>query len=185
MNKAIIIISKIIEVFHWVGCGFLVVFTIALAIGKEELIYKLSSIENLSTATDVEMYGFSIDPSNSPQLIGAYILFFIAGAFICAMMAMVFRYVHLVFKTAAGETKFSEGNTPFQPVIVKMIRRIGWLCIAVPAFELVISIIATIAFGGVESSVQLGIVFFGLIVLALSRFFAYGVELQKDTEGLV
>ena len=49
------------------------------------------------------MYGFSIDPSNSEQLVGAFILFFIAGA----------------------------------------------------------------------------------IILALSRFFAYGVELQKDTEGLV
>ena len=185
MNKAIIIISKIIEVFHWVGCGFFLVFTFALAIGREELIYKLSSINDLSTATDVEMYGFSIDPSNSTQLVGAFTLFFIAAFIICGMMAMVFRYVHLVFKTATGETKFSEGKTPFQPVIVKMIRRIGWLCIAVPAFEFVISIIATISFGGIESNVQLGTVFFGLIILALSRFFAYGVELQKDTEGLV
>ena len=185
MNKAIIIISKIIEVFHWVGCGFFVVFTFALAIGRESIIYKLSDISDLSSASDVELYGLSVDPANSAQLVGAFILFFFAAAVICAFMAMVFRYVHLIFKTAIGETKYSEGKTPFQPIIVKMIRRIGWLCIAVPIFELIISCIANIAFGGVETSVQMSIVFFGLIILALSRFFASGVELQKDTEGLV
>ena len=185
MNKAVIIISKICEIFHWVGCGFLTVCTIALITGKEEIISKLTSIKDLNTATDIEMYGLSLDPSGSQNLVGAFILFFLSGVIICAIMAMVFRYTNLIFKTAMGKTSFSEGETPFQPAIVKMIRRIGWLCILVPIIELIISCIATVVLGGIESSVQMGIIFFGIVILALSRFFAYGVELQKETEGLV
>ena len=42
-----------------------------------------------------------------------------------ALMAMVFRNVYLIFKTAEGKTWFSKGATPFQPDIVRMVREIG------------------------------------------------------------
>ena len=84
-----------------------------------------------------------------------------------------------------GKTKFSVGETPFQKANVRMIREIGIFCIAIPAIEFIMTIIAHIAFGNVECSFSYSGILFGLVVLCLSRFFSYGMELQKDTEGLV
>ncbi|MBQ9060402.1 MAG: DUF2975 domain-containing protein [Firmicutes bacterium] len=189
MNKAVIIISKILEVAHWIGCGFMIVITIALAAGKDGIVSNLSDIS--MSAEELEMYGFTVGSENGgPLPAGGFILFGIAGIIILALMAMVFRNIYLIFKTALGQTKFSEGETPFQPAIIRMTREIGYFCIAIPVVQLILCIIAAIVSGagtgtGIEASVQFSTLFFGLIILCLSRFFSYGLQLQKDTEGLV
>ena len=100
---------------------------------------------------------------------------------------MIFRNVYLIFKTAEGETKFSQGKTPFQKDNIRMVREIGIFCIAIPVVELIVSVIARIVLpvGVVETSVEMTGVFMGLVVLCLSQFFAYGMELQEDVDGLV
>ena len=104
-------------------------------------------------------------------------------------MAMICRNIYLIFKTANGETKFSQGKTPFQPDIVRMIREIGIFSIAIPIVEIIMSIVGSLVLGPLgaefDFSVNLVSVFFGLVVLCLSQFFAYGVQLQKETDGLV
>jgi hypothetical protein len=58
--------------------------------------------------------------------------------------------------------------------------------IAIPAVELIMLLIAQFMLGdAAEVSVQFSSIFFGLVVLAISRFFSYGAELQEDTDGLV
>ena len=108
-------------------------------------------------------------------------------AALCILMAMIFRNVYLIFKTAEGETKFSQGKTPFQKDNIRMVREIGIFCIAIPVVELIVSVIARIVLpvGVVETSVEMTGVFMGLVVLCLSQFFAYGMELQEDVDGLV
>ena len=68
-----------------------------------------------------------------------------------------------------------------------MIREIGIFCIAIPVINTIISIIAKLALGPdmIETSVEFIIVIFGLVIIALSQFFAYGMELESDVEGLV
>ena len=93
----------------------------------------------------------------------------------------------LSFKTAEGKTRFSKGETPFQPDNVRMVREIGIFLIAIPAVQFIMSIVARIALGPdmVESSLGMSTVFMGLVVLALSQYFAYGMKLQNDVDGLL
>ena len=184
MNKAVIIISKILEVGHWVGCGFFTTFIIAIAVGREELIYKLSDMN--SHTTNVEFNGLSFEAQNGTFTVSTLILFSVAGLVVCALTALMFRNLYLAFKTAEGRTKYSTGKTPFQPAVVKMIKRMGTICILIPIAELILDIISNVTMGDVlEMSVSMTGIFIGIVVLALSRFFAYGVELQNDVEGLV
>ena len=70
---------------------------------------------------------------------------------------------------------------------VRMVREIGIFLIAIPAVQLVMSIVARIALGPdtVESGLNMAGVFTGLVVLALSQYFAYGTQLQSDVDGLL
>ena len=191
MNTAVIIISKILEVTHWVGCAFMIALTFVFASGNTSFAHFLSDVTESSS--DVELYGYSLLTANGGAIpTGALVLFFVTGIIVMAIMAMVFRYIYLIFKTAEGKTKISEGATPFQQPIVDMTRKVGIFCIAVPVIEFITLIVTQImivtgggAYNHLETNVQFGMVLFGLVILCLSRFFAYGLELQKDTEGLV
>ena len=104
-----------------------------------------------------------------------------------ALMGMCARNVHLIFKTSEGLTSFSRGKTPFQPDNIRMVREIGIFLIAIPVVQLIMSIVARIALGPdvVESSLNTVNLFTGLVVLALSQYFAYGMQLEQDVDGLV
>lgn len=63
-------------------------------------------------------------------------------------MAMVFRNVYLIFRTAKGKTWFAKGDTPFQKDIVRMVREIGIFYLAVPIVSLLMSVVAVLVLGG-------------------------------------
>ena len=188
LTKVVTVLAKVLEVFAWVGSALIAASLIAIAAGRAEL---LPLFSNIRTEADLTLGGFSIDVStlSQAQITRAYVVFFITLLIVFLLMAMVFRNIYLIFKTAEGKTKFSRGATPFQPDIVRMIREIGIFCLAVPVLEIIMSIIArlVIGFEGSEIAVTIDVtaVFFGLVVLCLSQFFAYGAMLQKETEGLV
>ena len=188
LTKVVTVLAKVLEVFAWVGSALVAASLIAIAAGKADL---LPLFSNIRTETELTLGGFSIDVStlSQAQITRAYVVFFITLLIVFLLMAMVFRNIYLIFKTAEGKTKFSRGATPFQPDIVRMIREIGIFCLAVPVLEIIMSIIArlVIGFEGGEIAVTIDVtaVFFGLVVLCLSQFFAYGAMLQKETEGLV
>lgn len=188
LTKVVTVLAKVLEVFAWVGSALVAASLIAIAIGKSDL---LPLFSNIRSEAELTLGGFSIDVStlSQAQIIRAYVVFFITLLIVFLIMAMVFRNIYLIFKTAEGKTKFSRGATPFQPDIVRMVREIGIFCLAVPVLEIIMSIIArlVIGFEGGEIAVTIDVtaVFFGLVVLCLSQFFAYGAMLQKETEGLV
>ena len=188
LTKVVTVLAKVLEVFAWVGSALVAASLIAIAAGKADL---LPLFSNIRTETELTLGGFSIDVStlSRAQINRAYVVFFVTLLIVFLLMAMVFRNIYLIFKTAEGKTKFSRGATPFQPDIVRMIREIGIFCLAVPVLEIIMSIIArlVIGFEGGEIAVTIDVtaVFFGLVVLCLSQFFAYGAMLQKETEGLV
>lgn len=188
LTKVVTILSKILEVFCWVGSALSAASLVAIAIGKMDLLPFFSSV---TTESELSLGGLEIDMSTvaSSQTVRAFVAFFLTALIVCAIMALVFRYIYLIFKTAAGQTKYSKGATPFQPEIVRMIRRIGILCLAVPVIQIIMSIVARLILGheGSEIAVSMDMssVFFGLVILCLSHFFAYGAKLQEETEGLV
>ena len=68
-----------------------------------------------------------------------------------------------------------------------MVREIGIFLIAMPAVGLIMSIIARIILGAaiLDCSMDLHFIMVGLVMICLSRYFAYGMELQGDVDGLI
>lgn len=181
------VLSKILEIVHWVAAAvMLVLFVVSFLSGEW-----LSSMIVQENSRDVSLstYGFElvvIAPSGEPDL--AAIRIFALGAMpVLGLMAMVFRNVYLILKTARGETKFSKEVTPFQPDVVRMIREIGIFYLAVFAVSLLFTCIAGLILGpeSCESSMDLGHIMVGVLILCLSQIFEEGTRLREDVDGLV
>ena len=81
----------------------------------------------------------------------------------------------------------SKGATPFQHDITRMVREIGIFYISVPVIGLIMSVIARMVIGyeTAEISMSLSGLISGILILCLSQVFSYGMELQKDVDGLL
>ena len=110
---------------------------------------------------------------------GLYLLYTAAGAAELALTAVVFRRVWQIIK-------LSWASTPFQRPVVDRVKQIGWLFIASPLVTVAVSLVGFVAFWPEYSFVvDVGGIITGVIVLALSQIFAYGVKLEDDVEGLL
>ncbi len=188
LNKAVTIISKIAEVCYWIGFGMVGAIVISLIAGHHSLVSKLTDVDP-ALGKDLTAFGFSISTvdANGQTVWGTILIFFITLFIMLGLMAMACRNLYLIFKTTEGRTKFSKGQTPFQPENIRMVREIGMFLIAVPAVGLIMSVVARLALSGIEieTSMDMHFIVVGLAVICLSRYFAYGMELQNEVDGLV
>lgn len=78
-------------------------------------------------------------------------------------------------------------STPFLPDNVRMFREVGIFSISLPIVGLIMSSIIGLAVGFdvAQVSVSTNGFIMGIIVLCLTQFFAHGVELEKDVDGLL
>lgn len=188
LSKATMIIAKVIEVVCWIGVAAMLVLLVwGLFTSPETL---AAGTADVAADGDVAALGFSVTVNGAETAAltrGAVIVFSVFGAALVSLVAMVFRNVYLIIKTSRGETKFSKGATPFQPDNIRMLRQIGIFTIAIPILELIVSILTRVIFGAdyVEASVDMGHIFLGILVLWLTQVFAYGAELQGDSDGLI
>lgn len=182
LHKGIIITSKVFEIGYWIMTA---IFVIGVFVAINSGFNDFSGNE----MSEISIHGFSISllDANNNKIKGSFITAFIAAFISSGLFAMIFRNINLIFRTAEGKTKFSKGETPFQKDNVRMIREIGYFCIAIPVIQLIISVIAKIAIGfdTVETSVEMSTLVIGFVVLCLSQFFSYGMKLESDVEGLV
>lgn len=182
INKLGAIITKILEVFHWVGTGLMAAATVCSLAAPEWVGYFVGFDAKACCGADLAVYGFEM---NAPVVNGnvdmtAFFLFGIGAVIILALMAMVFRNLHLIFKK-------SENATPFQKDNIRMMKEIGIFSIAVPVVGFVMSIIIRLVIGAesAETSISQSGIFMGIIVLCLTQYFIHGAELEKDVNGLV
>lgn len=188
LNAFALAVSKILEVLHWVGtAAFLALFVLSL-VSKDWLCSFLA--QGLPAyGTTMAAYGFELSVVGPDGTINAaaITLFSIGAALIFSMLSMIFRNVYLIFKTAKGETWFSQGGTPFQKDITRMVREIGIFYLAVPVIGLVFSTAARLVLGpdGAEINVSMEGFVVGILLLCLSQVFAYGTRLEGDVDGLV
>ena len=131
---------------------------------------------------NLAIYGFEV---NAPVVNGnvdmtTFFLFGIGAVIILALMAMVFRNLHLIFKK-------SENATPFQKDNIRMLKEIGIFSIAVPVVGFIMSIVTRLVIGSdaAEISISQSGIFMGIIVLCLTQYFIHGAELEKDVDGLL
>lgn len=182
LNKVGMIITKILEVSHWVGAALMIAATIC-SVAAPDLVGKFVSYEvNEQCITNLETYGFEI---SAPVIDGVidkpvFILFGIGSVIILQLMAMVFRNLYLIFK------KF-ENASPFQKDNARMMKEIGIFSISVPVIGCIMSIIIRLVTGLelVETSINMDGIIMGIIVLCLTQFFVYGNKLEKDVDGLL
>lgn len=184
LNKAAVVLTKIIEVFHWVAVGLLSASLIVYFLNDNLLKY-LMDVGNGEFA--VSGYSVNVLSESGDLIAGAFVPALTAGIIVCGLTAMIFRNIYLIFKTTNGKTKFSKGTTPFQPENVRMLREIGIFAILIPAVEFICDVITKIIVGVdfVESSISITGIVLGIAVLCLSQFFVYGMELQRDSDGLL
>ena len=182
LNKLGTVITKILEVFHWVGAALMAAATVCSSVAPAWVKYFVGFDAKDCCGANLEVYGFEV---NAPVVNGetdmvSFMLFGIGAVMILAVMAMVFRNLHLIFKK-------SENTTPFHKDSIRKMREIGVFSIAVPVIGLIMSVIIRLVIGveAVETSMDMSGIFMGLIVLCLTQFFIHGAELEEDVDGLL
>lgn len=184
LNRLAVVAAKIAEVFHWVAVALLTASLAVYLFHREGLLKYFLDLG----AGEFSVAGFSVRVTEDGALLpGAFLPALLAGIVVCGLMAMIFRNIYLIFKTSEGKTWFSKGPTPFQKDNVRMLREIGIFAISIPLWELACSFLVTLLVGSdtAEASVSLTGLTFGVAALCLSQFFAYGVRLQQDSDGLL
>ena len=198
------VVSKILEIIMWIALVLVIVSLIASCIGigylnkylrenkidTEELLSKASEIVSKE---DKELAGF-ITQENYDLILkilkdegilnqdgtikeSIVIISLLDGILQCLTFALIFRNINLILKTAKGKTRFSEGETPFQPNITRMIREIGIFLLSLSGAQLILSM-----FSLSPVSFNLTYIVFGFLMLCLSSFFNYGERLQKNAD---
>ncbi len=176
------VVTKIVEVFHWVGVALMLVATVCSVVAPSAVNYFVGFDAKECCGAELNVYGFEI---NAPVTNGqvdmiAFLMFGISAVFILSLMAMIFRNLYLIIKK-------SEGSTPFQLDNVRMFREIGIFSISVPVVGFIMSIVSRIVIGveTAEISVNYMCLVIGIVVLCVTQFFAHGIELENDVDGLV
>lgn len=182
LNRFGKIITKILEIFHWVGAALMAAAVICSVAAPAWVKYLVDFDAKECCGANLAVYGFEV---NVPVVNGStdmlsFMLFGIGGIIILAVMAMVFRNLHLIFQK-------SENGTPFQKDNVRLLKEIGIFSIAVPVIGLLMSTVIRLVTGveTAEINMDMGGVFMGIIVLCLTQCFAHGVDLEKDVDGLL
>lgn len=183
LNKLAMAVAKVLEVLHWVGTALMAAALVVYFI-REDWLDLFAELEG--GLFSIRGYSVNIWSETGVLLRPVFVPAMIAGILVLGLSAMIFRNIYLIFKTSAGKTKFSEGATPFQKNNVRMVREIGIFSIAIPVVETICDVIARAAANAdLSSNVSLVGVVLGIAMLCLSQFFAYGVELQAEADGLV
>ena len=182
INKLAKIITKILEVFHWVAVLLMTAATVCSVVAPKWIGYFVSFDVKEGYGADLSVYGFEVHSAVTDGNVDmtSFMLFGIGAIIILAIMAMVFRNLYLIFKK-------SENATPFQKDNIRMMKEIGIFSIAVPVIGLIMSIIVRLVIGVdvAEISINQSGIFMGIIVLCLTQYFVYGAELEKDVDGLL
>lgn len=187
INSVALVVSKILEVAHWVFVGLMLCLLVASLVAGQWMAPYLQRGVPLF-GTELTTYGFELSVVGLDGSIdmSALRLFCVGAVLILSLMAMVFRNVCLILKTTKGMTWFSKGDTPFQNDNTRMVREIGIFYMAVPVIGLVMSVIARLVIGeAAEVNMNLEGFITGMILLCLSQAFSYGTRLQKDVDGLL
>ena len=182
ISKIAKVVTKVVEIFHWIGTALLAAATICSAAAPEGVKYFVGFDAKECCGANLSVYGFEINAAVTDGNVDmtAFLLFGIGGIIILALMAMIFRNLSLIIQK-------SEGTTPFREDNVRMFREIGIFSIAVPVVGFIMSVITRIALGAeaAEISNNLSGFVIGIVVLTITEFFIHGIELEKDVDGLL
>lgn len=181
ISKIAAILTKIIEVVHWVAAALMTGIGVCCVAAPQWLQY-LMSVDALKEEREIAVYGFEVTAANAAGEINhtTLLLFAIGAVLIYLFMAMIFRNLNLIIKKA-------ESSTPFQPDNIRMLKEIGIFSIAIPVVGLILSIITHLVIGADAAEISVNMYGFamGVVVLCLTQYFIHGAELEQTVEGLL
>lgn len=175
------VVAKTMEILHWIGAGIAVALAVCCGVAGDWLKGILESgVGQYGNSLKTSGIEFVVADANGNVNMTGVMLFAICAVIAFGLLAMVFRNIYLVVKKSRTESPFCKDN-------VRMIREIGIFSIAVPVVGLIMSIIAKLVVGVdvLDTSVSLDSFVMGIVVLALTNFFAHGAKLENDVDGLV
>lgn len=176
------VVTKVVEVFHWVAVAIMAAATVCSVAAPSKIGYFVGFDAKECCGAELRIYSFEIIAKYADGKVDmkAFLMFGIGAVIILALMAMIFRNLHLIIKK-------SEGSTPFRQDNVRRFREIGIFSIAVPVVGMIMSIITRIVLGAESAEISNGFdgLIIGIVVLCMTQFFAHGVGLEKDVDGLV
>lgn len=179
LTRAARIVAKWTEIVYWIVTAVMLVSAVIALTSRAFIAEFWAEHADAAGKVSMSVCGFEqIVPVESSGR--ASVLFFIASIVLPSLMAMIFHDLYLIIKKA-------EGGTLFQPDNLRLLREIGIFAIAIPLVGLALSTVSRLALGvdAVETSVQMQGFSMGIVVLCLTQFFARGIELERDVEGLV
>ena len=176
------VVTKILEVFHWVAVVLMIAATVCSLTATDWVKYFVGFDAKECCGVELSVYGFEIITplKNGSVDMTVLFLFGIGAVMLLSLMAMVFRNINLIIKK-------SEDSTPFQADNIRMLKEIGIYAIAIPVISLIMSVVCRVVLGidAVETSVNVYGFSMGVIILCLTQFFIYGARLENDVEGLL
>lgn len=180
LNAAVKVIAKIVEVMLWIATAVYAGMLVALVVAGAPLVRWVQEgldSGNLFIVGDPNLLPVA---SDATVLARGFAVAAIAMVAMLGMMAVVFRNIHLIFSTSETESPFTKAN-------VQRVRRIGELSIIAPIINAIFMVVVDLVVGSrkVELFVNMQPIAFGLVVLCLAQFFAYGAELEHDVDGLL
>lgn len=191
LYKVTLVLAKIAEILHWGLAGVMLICMVCAiiwskpnleAIGYSPLLLCYGpEVMNSGVGASLSCYGFEMTNGGT----GMLVCFMLGSMVILSLMAMVFRNVYLILKTAQGKTWFAKGDTPFQQNIVRMLREIGVFLVIISLASLVSTVIVDLLGGEIAGGFNYLSGFMGLVFICISQFFNYGKNLEKDLDGLV
>ena len=136
------------------------------------------------------IYHLREDFNIKPKLINLkYKLDFSGLAIAFALVALIFRNLDIILHTISGRYEKAESTSPFQKDVVKRVKKIGILSIAIPVFSFaltaIVYVVSLINGTPVDVSVSLEGVVIGLVCLCLTQIFSYGAQLEEEVDGLL
>ena len=181
--KAGYVLARIAEVLMWAAAAaMLLSFLIGIAAPDTvEEIFGVGAGDRKLTMALVPgaLDRMDITGPDGELVMGSYMLHAVAGAIELALTALIFRRIWQIIK-------LSWASTPFQRPVVDKVKQIGWLFIASPLVTVAVSLVNfVIIWPKLSFTVDASGIITGVIMLALSQIFAYGVKLEDDVEGLL
>ena len=183
--KAGYIVVRLLETLHWLGAALCLFMAISMAVAPDWFSSLLGyKPEGELLHTQMVQYGFmgglNMVVTGQTGLDAELQALMMAGGAVTSVLGA------LTFRRIAEVIKACQTGTPFQKPVVRKVRQIGWLVIAVPLVTVAASLLACIlCWPSYSFQVDVSGIIMGVIVLALSRIFAYGVKLEDDVEGLL
>ena len=171
------VLAKIMEVIAFVAEGLLAIGLIAILALRGEI--KRGFVDGFNNGSlNLSAFGSGANNITTDNLIPILSAILIGGMVILALSGFLFRNINLIFKNTNLESPFALSN-------VKLVKQIGYIAVAIPFCKCIANFVMTFIAEDVSLGFEISELIFGLVILCLAQYFAYGASLEKDVNGLL